>query len=213
MPAREFKLPDLGEGLEDAEVVRWLVSEGDEVSLNQPIVEVDTAKALVEIPSPFAGKVTRLHAGEGEVVAVGAPLVTVDVSGDDAEESGGKKAVLVGYGVEQDKKLQRRRRLTGGKSPAGSGAMAAPVVRRLAQEMGVDLASLTGSGPGGRITRDDVMTAAEEAPAAGRVGDEERIAVRGVRRVVAKRMSESARAIPHVTTFLTVDATSLSKVR
>jgi pyruvate/2-oxoglutarate dehydrogenase complex dihydrolipoamide acyltransferase (E2) component len=218
MPQREFKLPDLGEGLEDAEVVRWLVAEGDEVSLNQPIVEVDTAKALVEIPSPFAGKVTKLNAAEGDVVAVGAPLLTIEESGEDAGD--GKKSVLVGYGVEE-RKPTRRRRLTAVRPASRSGTVAPPVVRRLAQEKGVDLSSLKGTGPGGRITREDVLNAVEAptaprgeaGPASSASGNEERIPVRGVRRVVAKRMTESATTIPHVTTFLSVDATEMLKAK
>src|SRR5438309_2879755 len=87
MPVRDFLLPDLGEGLEDAEVLQWLVSEGDRVELNQPLVEVNTAKALVEIPSPFAGVVAKLHAAEGDVVEVGAPLVTIDVETDEPASS------------------------------------------------------------------------------------------------------------------------------
>jgi 2-oxoisovalerate dehydrogenase E2 component (dihydrolipoyl transacylase) len=212
MPSQQFKLPDLGEGLEDAEIVRWMVVEGDEVSLNQPLVEVDTAKALVEIPSPFAGKVVTLHAGVGDVVAVGAALVTID-SPAEGQEGDGKKAVLVGYGVEEMKKPVRRRRLSSPKVGPAAGSLAAPVVRRLAQELGVDLSSVAGTGPGGRITREDVTGAAEEQPPAPAAGDEERVPVKGVRRLVAKRISEAVRTIPHVTTFLTLDAKVLLEVR
>src|SRR5687767_9084927 len=105
MSQRDFNLPDLGEGLEDAEVVRWLVSEGDEVELNQPIVEVDTAKALVEIPSPFKGKVLKLHGAEGDTVKVGEPLITFELEG---EEESGRTSVLVGYGVDEKSKVTRR---------------------------------------------------------------------------------------------------------
>ena len=110
MTARDFLLPDLGEGLEEAEVVKWLVAEGDTVSLNQPLVEVNTAKALVEIPSPFAGVIAKLHGAEGDVVFVGKPLVTFDIEG--GEETGRaepaeerkprRRPVLVGYGVEEE---------------------------------------------------------------------------------------------------------------
>src|SRR5207253_11254961 len=101
MPVRDFLLPDLGEGLEDAEVLQWLVSEGDRVELNQPLVEVNTAKATVEIPSPWAGTVERLHAAPGDVVAVGSPLVSVRV--DDGAEAAktGRRPVLEGYGVQE----------------------------------------------------------------------------------------------------------------
>lgn len=234
MTIREFKLPDLGEGLEDAEVVRWLVSEGDEVRLNQPLVEVDTAKALVEIPSPVAGKVAKLHASEGAVVKVGAPLVTFEVAEEAAEAK--RTAVLVGYGVEDQPKVVRRRRLRateGSRSgPKDEGplakpsvaakafpadrVLAAPPVRKLAKEMGVDLSRVSGTGTGGRITKDDVVAVAgagvaEAAPDTDE--REERIPIRGVRRRVAERVARSAAEIPHVTTFLTVDATHLLAAR
>jgi 2-oxoisovalerate dehydrogenase E2 component (dihydrolipoyl transacylase) len=112
---RVFDLPDLGEGLEDAEIVQWKVAEGETVELNQPLVDVNTAKALVEIPSPFAGRIVKLHGGEGDVVKVGAPLVTFDVEGRAEEpapkEAPKREAVLVGYGVDQEGATKRRRRL------------------------------------------------------------------------------------------------------
>jgi pyruvate dehydrogenase E2 component (dihydrolipoamide acetyltransferase) len=192
MAVRDFLLPDLGEGLEDAEVVAWKVAEGDTVELNQTLVEVNTAKALVEIPAPWEGVVTKLHAAEGDVVEVGTPLVSIDVEAADGaadqpaeevgeqaaeaatEEAEGSKpkrqAVLVGYGVEEEDELARARRSRVAKTqgePDETDAPAAavattPPVRKLAKEMGVDLASLTGSGPKGRITREDVERAAEQ---------------------------------------------------
>lgn len=254
MAERVFNLPDLGEGLEDAEIVDWKVSEGDTVALNQALVEVNTAKALVEIPSPVAGVVTTLHGQAGDVVKVGAPLVTFAVEGQEptpetgepAEESGSKRqAVLVGYGVEEGPAAKRRRpRLsppgprqapaaaqaaqapaaTGG-APAG-GARATPVVRKLARERGVDLSSVTGTGRDGRITREDVLNLAgapAAEPTAGstttaavagqRPGQDERIPVRGARRLIAQKMTRSWQEIPHVTSFHTVDATHLDALR
>ncbi|HVE76117.1 MAG TPA: biotin/lipoyl-containing protein, partial [Actinomycetota bacterium] len=184
MASREFRLPDLGEGLEDAEVVRWLVEQGQDVALNQPLVEVDTAKALVEIPSPFAGKVWLLHANEGEVVKVGSALVTFEVGEDHPapSDTGGRTAVLVGYGAQQDSTAPRRRRLKAGKAARPDGeddkepeksagrkgaVLAAPPVRKLAAELGVDLALVTGSGPGGRISREDVQAVGAAAPMEG----------------------------------------------
>ena len=93
MPEREFKLPDLGEGLTDGEVVRWLVHEGDTITLNQPIVEVETAKAVVEIPAPYAGRVTKLHAAEGESLDVGAPLLSVDTGAGAERPAAGERGV------------------------------------------------------------------------------------------------------------------------
>jgi 2-oxoisovalerate dehydrogenase E2 component (dihydrolipoyl transacylase) len=240
MPERVFNVPDLGEGLEDAEIVEWKVSEGESVELNQPLVEVNTAKALVEIPSPYAGTILKLHGADGEVVKVGGPLVTFDVAEQPAEEpaeGGGPKreAVLVGYGVDQDSKPKRRRRLKPPgerKAPAAraepspaptstsgpSGVRATPPVRRLARERGVDLAAVAGSGPGGRITREDVVAAAgdaQPAPAAEAAppGQDVRVPMKGVRRLIAQKMARSWQEIPHVTTFHPADATWLEALR
>jgi 2-oxoisovalerate dehydrogenase E2 component (dihydrolipoyl transacylase) len=225
MTVREFLLPDLGEGLEDAEVIGWKVKEGDPVELNQTLVEVNTAKALVEIPSPWEGVVEKLHAADGDVVKVGQPLVSirVDEAADPADAAKPKRqALLVGYGVAEDEDVATRA-TPAAKDHGGRRAgpvAASPPVRRLAKEMGVDLASVEGSGPGGRVTREDVLKAASSAGEARpgstapvAAGNDERIAVRGVRRLVAEKMVRSAREIPHVTTFLTVDATALEAFR
>ena len=233
MAARDFLLPDLGEGLEEAELVSWKVAEGDTVALNQPLAEVETAKALVEIPSPFAGTIAKLHAGEGEVVKVGAPLVTFEV--DAPADDGGngstpprRQAVLVGYGPAPDEEPSATVTAAGGRDGAAgptdkeraAKVKATPVVRKLAKELGVDLASVTASGPGGRITREDVEAAASQAgatasadrtPVTGR-GDE-RVPVRGVRKAVAEHMTASWREIPQVTTFLTADFTHVLTYR
>jgi 2-oxoisovalerate dehydrogenase E2 component (dihydrolipoyl transacylase) len=179
MVERVFLLPDPGEGLEEAEIVSWLVAEGDTVELNQPFVEVETAKATVEIPSPHAGVVARLHASEGETVRVGSPLVTFDV-GDP------------GSGV----------------APVA----ATPAVRRLAKDVGVDLSTVSGTGPGGRVTTDDVTEASgRTAPGAPSVAYET-VAVSLVRREIARRLTGVA-SIPQVTTFRTVDCSALEEHR
>jgi 2-oxoisovalerate dehydrogenase E2 component (dihydrolipoyl transacylase) len=251
MPERTFDLPDLGEGLEDAELVSWKVSEGDQVELNQALVEVNTAKALVEIPSPFAGKVTKLHGAEGDVVKVGAPLVTFEVAegapttgeaaaaataGQEAREvreDGGAKreAVLVGYGVDQEPGKRRRRKLRPPgprQAPAAAaeaeaaesapkGVRATPPVRKLARERGVDLSTIRGTGPDGRITREDVLgagAAPREGPAVEVPrGEDVRVPIRGVRRMIAEKMTRSWAEIPHVTTFHTADATWIDALR
>jgi 2-oxoisovalerate dehydrogenase E2 component (dihydrolipoyl transacylase) len=241
MPERVFNVPDLGEGLEDAEIVEWKVSEGDPVELNQPLVEVNTAKALVEIPSPFPGTILKLHGGDGDVVKVGEPLATFDVAEQPAEEpaeGGGPKreAVLVGYGVDQDSKPKRRRRLrppgerqapaaraeAAGRAapeptatPGRGRGRATPPVRRLAREKGIDLAAVEGTGPDGRVTREDVLRAAPEAtgPSATRPSEDERIPMKGVRRLIAQKMERSWREIPHVTTFHHVEATWVEALR
>jgi 2-oxoisovalerate dehydrogenase E2 component (dihydrolipoyl transacylase) len=246
---REFKLPDLGEGLTEGEVVRWLVAEGDAIVLNQPIVEVETAKAVVEIPSPYAGTVVKLHAGEGDSLDVGAPLISVDTGGGATEPHPATstaepepepepelelelQATLVGPGERQQ---TRRRRIAGHPRAADGPSTAAPAerpkatppVRRYAKDRGVDLAVLVGTGKDGRITREDVDGAlgtdqpaaaaarGAEVPAARvpRERSSERIPVRGTRRQTAAAMTASAFSIPHVTEFLTVDATRLMELR
>ena len=218
MPVRDFLLPDLGEGLEDAEVVAWKVAEGDHVQLNQTLVEVNTAKALVEIPAPWEGVVERLHAAEGDVVEVGQPLVSIQVEGPDEEEPKPKRtAVLVGYGVDEEDEVSRARRARRRQpKPAGAAgaARATPPVRKLAKDLGVDLSGVTGTGPDGRITREDVEEAAAGAAAPGPAeAAGETIPVKGVRRMIAEKMARSAREIPHVTTFLTVDFTWVEELR
>jgi 2-oxoisovalerate dehydrogenase E2 component (dihydrolipoyl transacylase) len=184
MAERTFALPDLGEGLEDAVVADWLVAEGAEVELNQPIAEIETAKAVVEMPSPYAGRIVRLHAAAGETIAVGAPLVTFDVGAEESPE-----ATISG---------------------AASAPRATPAVRKLAKEQGVDLSGVSGSGPEGRVTRQDV-----EAAAGGPKDDDadaELVPISPVRRAIAENLTKTA-AIPQVTTFRTVDAAALENLR
>jgi len=227
VPEREFKLPDLGEGLTDGEVVRWLVKEGDVVTLNQPIVEVETAKAVVEIPAPYAGTVVKLHAAEGDTLDVGAPLLSVDTGGQptaaapaEPEPEPEQQATLVGPGERQQ---ARRRRLArpggaptrpGPTGPPQQRPLATPPVRKYAKDHGVDLAMLTGTGKDGRVTHEDVDRALEPVAARpSRDRGEERIPVKGTRKQIAAAMVASSFSIPHVTEFLTVDATSLMALR
>jgi pyruvate dehydrogenase E2 component (dihydrolipoamide acetyltransferase) len=223
MASRDFLLPDLGEGLEDAEIVRWLVAEGDTVTLNQPLVEVETAKAMVEIPSPFAGTVSKLHGADGEVVKVGAPLVTFEVeTGGNGDAAPKRQAVLVGYGPPPDEEPSGTAPMPSRGSAAGTAVRATPPVRKMAKDLGVDLAAVTGTGPNGRITRDDVETAAAAPPvrnmfaasvAPAAAPEDERVPVRGVRRRAAEHLAAAWRDIPHVTTFLTVDFTQVLAYR
>jgi 2-oxoisovalerate dehydrogenase E2 component (dihydrolipoyl transacylase) len=251
---RVFNLPDLGEGLTDGEVIRWLVAEGDQVTLNQPLVEVETAKAAVELPSPWAGKVTRLHAGEGQAVDVGAPIVTVEVAGAEPGLAPGDVPSVLGESqVESQPTLVgpgprgegRRRRIVpaepaepaGTSEPAVNGHQPAPTaieaapevtrdrpkatppVRKYARDRGVDLSLLTGTGRDGRITRSDVDAALAPEPAvtpaapAARERGEQRTPVRGTRRAIAAAMVASVSEIPHVTEFLTIDATAVLALR
>jgi pyruvate/2-oxoglutarate dehydrogenase complex dihydrolipoamide acyltransferase (E2) component len=178
--AYEFKLPDLGEGLTEGEVARWLVSEGQDVAEDDPLVEIQTDKTTVEIPSPAAGKVTRILVDEGKVVPVGTVLVVI--------------------GGEPDGD-QPRPETAAPPTPAAKGR-ATPLVRKIAQELGVDLDSLTGSGPQGRITEEDVRGAA--GPSEGR-----REPLRGVRRLIAEHMTRAHREVPAVTWVEECDFSSL----
>ena len=205
MTERVFLLPDLGEGLEEAVVSAWLVAEGDEVELNQPFVEVETAKATVEVPAPWPGRVATLHVAAGSTVAVGDPLVTFEVAGVVAEGLGG------GSSSPEAPVLEGVRTGDGSPSsgPLGSTpSAAAPAVRKLAKELGVDLATVIGTGPGGRITRGDV----EVASSGGSAHDFELMPISLVRKTIARNL-EAVAAIPQVTTFRTVDCSALETFR
>ena len=333
---KQFRLPDVGEGLTEADIVSWHVKPGDSVTLNQVIVEIETAKAVVELPSPYEGVVTELLAGEGATVDVGTPIIAVDVTGEATTEGAGRdsapatttppptatppstsapepggapaadvvdpvtaatstpagaesplqaafepgihgspapkverQAVLVGYGVKLGTTKRRQRKQgsartppasspaaaspsapasspppaspsapasspapgAGGNGRAGMRPAAKPPVRKLAKDLGIDLAGLAGTGPDGTITREDVQ-AAVAAPAAPAVAPsapsataatpfarattpstprEERVAVRGVRKHTAAAVSASAFTAPHVTEFLQVDVTAMMR--
>ncbi|WP_432195750.1 dihydrolipoamide acetyltransferase family protein [Streptomyces sp. bgisy027] len=175
----EFKLPDLGEGLTEAEIVRWLVQVGDVVAIDQPVVEVETAKAMVEVPCPYGGVVTARFGEEGTELPVGAPLITVAVGAPTTDGEGeGSGNVLVGYGT-SEAPARRRRVRPGEPVPANGDAVAkdvaegpvpviSPLVRRLARQNGLDLRELHGSGPDGLILRADVEYALRAAQAHGR---------------------------------------------
>ncbi|MEU6256601.1 dihydrolipoamide acetyltransferase family protein [Streptomyces sp. NPDC047043] len=182
----EFKLPDLGEGLTEAEIVRWLVEVGDVVTVDQPVVEVETAKAMVEVPCPYGGVVTARFGEEGTELPVGAPLITVAVGAPvpagetEASETKGSGNVLVGYGTSEAPARRRRVRpgqpvsaAVNGRSTTpeaveGPVPVISPLVRRLARENGLDLRELAGSGPDGLILRADVEYALRAAAAQGR---------------------------------------------
>ncbi|MER7273724.1 dihydrolipoamide acetyltransferase family protein [Dactylosporangium sp. NPDC000244] len=278
---KEFNLPDLGEGLTEGEILKWLVAEGDTIILNQPIVEVETAKAAVEIPAKWAGKVIRIFHPEGTMVEVGHPIISIDtdpaagdlpagaptpsaaslaaveVAGDGPVEPGliggpapgGRTAVLVGYGPRTTAAKRRPRVSSSEPAPAATAppapapappapapapaapaapapaarngaVLAKPPVRKLARDLGVDLSTIAGTGPSGSITRDDVLGAQSApapalaeaaAPARAPGRREERIPVKGVRKLTAENMVASAFTAPHVTEFLTVDVTRSMK--
>ena len=260
MPRYEqFRLPDAGEGLTEADIVEWRVAVGDRVQVNQPILEIETAKSLVELPCPFDGVVTELLVEPGVTVDVGTPIITIDTdpegTGDAAgaaegqDEGDASGAVLVGYGTVE---AGGRRRARGTRAsatvapeppvePAPQTAVAAPdvaapdaaatpvlakpPVRKLAKDLGVDLTTVAPTGPGGIVTREDVIAqakgnepqglatyAGDEQPwlASGTVSDDgrtTRVPVRSVRKRTAEAMVASAFSAPHVSVFHTVDVT------
>ncbi|MFG2751201.1 dihydrolipoamide acetyltransferase family protein [Streptomyces xanthophaeus] len=256
----EFKLPDLGEGLTEAEIVRWLVAVGDVVAIDQPVVEVETAKAMVEVPCPYGGVVTARFGEEGTELPVGAPLITVAVGASslpaeapaaqaaEAEGAGNVPRPLIGYGEDHSRPARRRRvrPVTAAVSapavaapvapvapavpvaapaPSGPVPVISPLVRKLAKDGGVDLRALTGSGPDGLILRADVeaalaaLRAPEPAPAVAAAAattaaaQGERIPLKGLRGLVADKLSRSRREIPDATCWVDADATELMAAR
>ncbi|MEH0629176.1 dihydrolipoamide acetyltransferase family protein [Streptomyces stelliscabiei] len=286
---REFKMPDVGEGLTEAEILKWYVQPGDTVTDGQVVCEVETAKAAVELPIPYDGVVRALHFPEGTTVDVGTSIIAVDVAGgapapasapaataapaeaaaparpaakpEPVAKKPERKPVLVGYGVAESSTKRRPRKgvpaaavpaedtlyaataiqgvqgeLNGhGHAVGGQRPLAKPPVRKLAKDLGVDLATITPSGPDGVITREDVHAAvappkapepvaqaavAQAAPAASAPAPvassdgvrETRIPVKGVRKATAAAMVGSAFTAPHVTEFVTVDVTRTMKL-
>ena len=250
---RQFLLPDPGEGLLEAEIVAWRVAVGDVIEVNDVLVEIETAKSLVELPSPFAGTVGELLAPEGDTVTVGAAIITIAGAAAEPDASSGLSAhgepaapaepegdgaVLVGYGTGGAVASRRKRPAERGAAVRASvGVVAKPPVRKLARDLGVDLSQVTPSGPAGEVTRDDVVTHAEQAsvfrniatpaapvqreqtipvahapaslsaPAAPAGDREETIPVKGVRKATASGMVRSAYTAPHVSVWTDVDAT------
>ena len=259
----DFLLPDLGEGLDEAEIIAWRVQAGDHVTVDQVIAEVETAKAVVELPVPYAGVVTALHAEPGSTVSVGQPLITV--TADDPAAGFREPGVVVPGQAGGGRRGRRRRggqrqrpggirhdrhrgpqaaRRAGAASTSGAAcaagrarrsdrpavAVISPLVRKQARDAGLDLTSLTGTGPAGVVSRQDVRRAiAERAarqrpalPAAPDAGTgiealadntERRIPLRGARRAAAEHVTRSRREIPEATVWVDVDATALVEAR
>ena len=236
-----FRLPDLGEGLTEADILEWRVAVGDTVEIDQIVVEVETAKAAVEVPVPYAGTVLALHCAAGTVLDVGAPLISIAPAADDdaaaperyrEEELAGSGNVLIGYGTGHAPASRRRRRTkalpaaTVNLEPADVPRVISPVVRKLARDNGIDLHRLRPSGAGGVIRRADVsaaidrrqqstVTARTTPPpdTAVDTDDVERIPLRGMRRAVAEKLTRSRSEIPDATTWVDVDATELMQAK
>jgi len=219
MADQTFRLPDLGEGLTEAQLVAWRVEEGATVEVNAPLCDVETAKAVVVIPSPFAGTIQKLHARPGDSVAVGEPLVTI--TGSDVAQAETTPGTLVGYGPgAPESGVRRKARSAPAFAESGGDVRAAPFVRQLAKEKGVDLAQITGTGPAGRITKSDVEAAASSPPVAATAAatvpatnGERRISVVGIRKAIARQMVRSVSTIPQFTEFAVFDATSMMTAR
>jgi len=231
----DFLLPDLGEGLDEAEIIDWRVQVGDRVTVDQVVAEVETAKAAVEVPVPYAGVVAKLHASPGATVSVGQPLITVTADEPAAgfrepgvavpeqaaaaagQGTGGQEAsgsVLVGYGTTAATARRRRgaRRGAGGATHRQV-AVISPLVRKQARDAGLDLASLTGTGPAGVVSRQDVRQAIAERGTRQSGDGERRIPLRGARRAAAEHVTRSRREIPEATVWVDVDATGLVAAR
>jgi 2-oxoisovalerate dehydrogenase E2 component (dihydrolipoyl transacylase) len=218
----DFLLPDLGEGLEEAEVTAWYVRVGDQVAVDQIVAEVETAKAAVEVPIPFAGTVTALHAEPGTTVPVGAPLISV-TEPQAADEASGN--VLVGYGTRPSPRRARgpRRPFVSVPAPVASAPglavapartgpvpVISPIVRKLARQAGLDLARVAGTGPQGLVLRRDVNQAIATL---GQPPAEIRIPIRGTRKAAAEKLTRSRREIPEATVWVDADAAGLLAAR
>src|SRR5467141_2875182 len=220
--AREFKLPDIGEGVHEGEVVKWFVKEGDPIRENDPVVEVMTDKVTVQIPSPVTGKVLQLRAKEGEVVKVGSTLIVFGEAGEAAPSNPAAARATVAP-------LAPAKSSPPPPPPSSGEALAAPAVRRLAKELNVSLGALRGTGPQGRITEDDVRKSAQTPamtpkpatslapPAAVSVrpaqGGEERIPIHGLRKRIFEKMAKSNVTAAHFTYVEEVDMSQLVHLR
>jgi pyruvate dehydrogenase E2 component (dihydrolipoamide acetyltransferase) len=210
MALRQVKLPDIGEGLVEGEIVEWLVKEGDYVKMFQPLVRVLTAKATVEIPSPFEGRILRLLAKPGDVIRVGAPIAEIEAP-----------EVQVATGAPGASDVERVEARESAREALQVPVRAPPRVRKLARELGVDLSKVKGTGPGGVITEEDVLRYAEESKKAAEAprqpalveGAVERVPLKGIRRIMASKMVEAKSRIPHAYIVEEVDVTELVKLR
>jgi pyruvate dehydrogenase E2 component (dihydrolipoamide acetyltransferase) len=196
----EFKLPDVGEGLTEATIIQWLVTEGQVVEVDTPLVEIETEKVTVELPSPFAGTILALHGGVDDVIAVGATLVSIETDSDPLPQTTGgvvnesdTPPLLVGYGAPISTRPEPR-----------TSVRATPPTRKLARDLGIDLHGVTPTGKYDEITREDVMRLQN-----GSVSSEESITLTGLRKHMARAMVRSATEAPQATLMKTVDATKL----
>jgi pyruvate dehydrogenase E2 component (dihydrolipoamide acetyltransferase) len=216
----EFRFPDVGEGIAEGELVRWLVKEGDTVAEHQPLVEIETDKAVVVLPTPYAGTVIKLQGKPGEIIQVGAVLAVIGEAGE-KRDKGSVVGRLEEAPEEEPQAVQEIKPPAGPPGKAASVPPAMPAVRSRAKELGIDLSRLKGTGPGGRIMMEDLERAAEHAApsaatrAAGvrAAGPVEEVPLRGIRRASARHVAESASRVAAVTFFDDADLTQLEEVR
>lgn len=217
----EFKFPDVGEGIHEGEIVRWRVKVGDEIKEDQPLVEVETAKAIVELPSPKSGIIFAVVGKEGEVIHVGDTLVAIGEKGEKFDAASLQKSKsgpgVIGQIPTEEKGVVLPSRTVGANKSASSMAVGIlPRIRKLAQDLGVDLAKVKGTGSGGQVTEDDVRQAksgSQPAPDYSQFGLVDRVPLKGIRKAIAEHMVKSAFTIPHVTHMDEFDASALVKLR
>jgi pyruvate dehydrogenase E2 component (dihydrolipoamide acetyltransferase) len=226
--AKEFRFPDVGEGITEGEIVKWRVKEGDPIAEDQTLADVETDKAIVEIPSPYAGTILKRNFKEKDIVKVGEIMVIIGEKGESLTDKPTPKTEPVVTKVIEPKASEPRG-IVGELTESDRDIpeiLATPKVRKLAVELGVDIKTIVGTGPKGRITDDDVRGVSEKKPEKAAkppglkvktkydfYGFIDRIPLRGVRRATAKRMSESVRKAAHVTHFDEADVSELAKIR
>ncbi|WP_328528538.1 2-oxo acid dehydrogenase subunit E2 [Nocardioides sp. NBC_00368] len=242
MVTSEFKLPDVGEGLTEAEIVEWHVAVGDVIKVNDPVCDIETAKSVVELPSPYAGVVQALLVEVGTEVQVGTPIIRIGdsvetsapspetsapshetsapeptpVETDTAADEHEQPLTLVGYGSKEDAVVRRNRTVSAPAAAAGTGVLAKPTARKLARDLGVDLATVTPEREDGVITTADLEAltnapAPSETPATS-TGGERREPIKGLRKQMGQAMVDSAFTLPHVTIWTTIDVTRTSEL-
>ncbi|MBS3103061.1 2-oxo acid dehydrogenase subunit E2 [Candidatus Woesearchaeota archaeon] len=226
--AYEFKFPDVGEGIHEGEIVKWKVKVGDKVEADQPLVEIETDKAVVDIPSPKAGTILKINHKEGETINVGEVLVVI---GEEGEKAEGKKeqkvpytGSVVGFLEEAPEEGEKAEKRVSIKKEAAKRVMATPAVRILAAKLNIDINSVVGTGPEGRITEEDIKKASGTEEKEEKTGIKiarkydmwgyiDRMPLKGVRKTVSARMYEAHATVVPITNFYDADVTELSELR
>ena len=205
----DFKLPDLGEGITEGEIRKWIVKEGDSIEEHQTVLEIETDKAVVEVPSPKKGKILKMNKEEGDIAKVGEVLMTIAEEGEAIEEK--PKAEEAPAVEERPKSVS----VVGVLPEEEEGILATPAVRSLAKELGVNLETIKGSGPGGSITKEDVTKVSEKVKktAEDLYGLSERVPLKGLRRTIAKNLLTAHQTMVFVTIMDEADVTDLSNIR